>query len=179
MVSLQSSLFPWFTFDRELPETNKFIPAWYDKESSYEVPNLEKKQDEKVKKELSKNNLFVSAYFHSEFQFSSDDNYSLFIPLDCSIIQLTLDTFSSLGKSYQDRLIREEAKIMIEEILKSHMVEYKIYPSQIQERDCTIETKHGILFINKDGYLNKTDNQILKYMEFPHASLFFISREIQ
>jgi len=179
MVSLQSALFPWFTYDRKLPDINSFVPAWQDEESIYGKPLLEEKEDGIVKQILPNENLFVSAYFNSEFQFSASDHYTLFIPMDTSTIEQSLEVFSTTGQSYQDRVIREETKIIIENVLKRHMVAYKVFPSQVEFNNITLETKQGILFINQDGFLNESDNQILKYISLPHATLFFISKEIQ
>jgi hypothetical protein len=74
-----------------------------------------------------------------------------------------------------DRFLRSEAQSVIENILKNHMTSYKVYAHQVEGFDVTIETLGGIIYVNKEGNLNHTDNKIVHYIELDRLVLYFIS----
>jgi hypothetical protein len=181
MASYQQSIFPWYTVDRKLPSIDEFVPAYIEdeEESSYERYSQFRKEepDSSLKIILEPYwNTFLSCYFASNIQFSSTDRYSLFIPMNCSPLTEAVSIFESNGKSSMDRALRTEAQSTIENILKNHMVGYKVYASQLEYQDLTIETLGGIIFLDKDGNLNQTDNKIVHYIELERVVLYFISQ---
>ncbi len=178
---MQQSIFPWYTFDREEPFISQYVPANYKGESSYEIQLKETYPIDQDVVDVIKNivsNPFVETYQICSFAYSSIDSYTLFVPFSCKQLTRAIEQWNRPGFSFQDRVLRTEAYAVIENILKQHMVSYRIDPSQLQHRDTTIESLGEIFFVNKEGYINKTDNKIEKFITFKHATVFFCTREI-
>jgi hypothetical protein len=181
MASTQQSIFPWYTFDREEPSVSQYVPANYKGESSYEIPLKETYPIDQDVVDVIKNvvsNMFVETYQLCSFAYSSHDSYTLFVPLTCKQLTRAIEQWNRPGFSFQDRVMRTEAYTVMENIVKQHMVSYRIEPSQLEHRDTTIESLGEIFFVNKEGYINQTDNKIEKFITFKHATVFFCTREI-
>ena len=181
MSSTQQGIFPWYTIERETPSVQEYIPVSYEQDSSYEhlaLRELEYDMDviETIKKTVS--NDFVKLYAAFPYMFSSTDRYTLFIPMNCDTITKAANQWNSPGNSYQDRQLRTEAYSAIERILKQHMVSYRIEPSQVIGQQVTIESNNTIFSVD-EGQINQTENKILSHLQFPNATVFFISSEIE
>lgn len=183
MVSLQSESTPWFHYQRTLPKEGDYIPTYTPTEyPSYEYDmQLIKKTDgdplveETILTYLQ--NEFVFSYLTSDLRYSSADRYTLFLPINCLGMEDNISKISTTGFSFEDRQIRVEGKANRDRLLKQHMVPFRILPEQLKEKEVHILTKEGFFDVNEYGWITSS-NQVVKFIEFPHATIFFITEEI-
>jgi len=184
MVSLQSESTPWFHYQRSLPKEGEYIPTYTPTEyPSYEydmslVPSVsgDTLVEETIYKYLQ--NDFVFSYVASSFRYSSTDMYTLFLPINCPMMEDSISKMNTNGYSFEDRQVRIEGSFERDRLLKQHMVPFRIRPEQVQKSDVHIQCKEGFFDVNAYGWITSS-NQIVKYIEFPHATIFFITEEIK
>ena len=184
MSSIQGPTTAWMAYSDAtiLPPTSIYVgPYRLTEESSYEKPEV--KQPDRQLAEMLKeySSPFLEAYLSSPKAFSEDDYYTLFLPLDCSVIEGLIDVQENAaqGYSYKDRKFKAEATTRINDILMNHMVNVKINPQQIQYRNTKITPiNENVIRINEQGEINDGESIVQKYITLPNAVVYFISKEI-
>ena len=184
MVSLQAESTPWFHFYHPPPEENLYISTYATTLCpSYEcdielIPPTS--GDPEVEQSILKylQNSFVAAYLSSPLRFSSHEHYTLFLPIQCDDMEASLVKLFTEGHSFEQRQVRVEGQAWQESILLHHMCPYRILPEELQKQQVNVTTKRGQFNLNEYGWITP-ENQILHYLEFPHATLFFITSEIK
>lgn len=183
MVSLQSESNPWFHYDFDMPPEEEYVSAFdrtlrpsYDDDLELIPPNQGDPLVEETLQTLVKN-AFVEAYVSSPLRCSSNQSYTLFVPIQSPEMDKSLELMMTPGKSFEDRQNRVQGKAWQEKLLLRHMCPYRILPEELQGQDVHITTKWGEFDINAYGWITP-DIQIVKYVLMPHASLYFITSEI-
>lgn len=184
MVSIQAESSPWFHYHPVMPSEQEYVSTFIPTlVPSYEadmrmLPTSigDTEVEEKIITYLQ--NPFVAAYLTSPLRFSSSDRYTLFIPIICPQTEESLLMQFHKGKSFEDRELRVQGLAWREALLLRHMVPHRILPDQIQNQEVHIESKNGFFNVNAYGWIDP-DNMIEHYIEFPHATIFFIQREIR
>jgi hypothetical protein len=158
MVSLQAQNTFW-SYYPEIEETQEYQKDQYIKKQYQSAPfyrdiyRITQKEIDYDPITFPFSNEFTNAYQRFSKRFKRFDHYTLFIPIETSME-------------------------MTNAILLNHMVPFKIQPFQIVDHDVRIETLNGHFFYQK-GYFNKNPtNQIIRYQIMDHASLFFITTQI-
>lgn len=181
MVSLQAESTPWFHYQQDLPSEDEYVST-YEPTScpSYECdtqllskPNGDPLVEQDIQRYLQ--NVFVYEYLFSPLRGS--DSYTLFLPIQCPRMNLAVTDMILQGESWEDRTRRAEGKKERDHLLLTHLCPYQIYPEQVQERDTRITTHGGTFMINSYGWITPT-NCIHYVKEYPHATVFFITTEI-
>ena len=183
MVSLQSESTPWFHYNRELPDEDDYVSTYvpttcpsYVCDMQLIPPTL---GDLFIEDDIQHylQNSFVREYISSPLRCSETSHYTLFLPIECVLMDQAVAKINQSGFSFEDRVMRVEGASERDQLLQSHICPVLIYPEQIQERDTRITTLGGQFMINSYGWISPTVS--IKYMRtYPHATIYFISEEI-
>lgn len=190
MVSLQAEGNYWFHYedykeDHDNPSINQYVPAYstlgY---SPYEDSLMinESIGDSVIEEEIRKHvqNGHVAAYLAYPKRFSSSDRYSLFIPLESPLMDEAIVLSQTKGYAHDDYEKRAQGQLLVETLLKASMVPFLIHPFQLQDRQVTVDTNGPTFYIGQLGYINQNPDVYIKsYQEFPNATVYYLSREIQ
>jgi uncharacterized surface protein with fasciclin (FAS1) repeats len=169
-----------------VPPSNLYVGPYRSPTPSYTLQNYslqeQKEPDQQLLQALSAlNSPFLNAYYSSGKAFGAGERYTIFLPMDSSIIERLMDVKenASLGFSYKDRKYKTEAATQIENILLNHLVNTKIQPKQIEYRNTKIRSlNQSVINVNEQGEINNGASTILQYIDLPNASVFLISKEI-
>ena len=176
MVSLQQDIFPWFDYE---PYMNPFYTERTDTTnySSYlDMPTQDRYNPDPILERWNEID-FVRVYENYLKSFTNKDRYTLFIPVQSSLMNL-IRSFPD-GKSAQEQWDRVRIQSELEQALRRHMIAYRIEPSAIKQQDTILETVLGDhMSIDSSGRIdNDPTNRITHYVIYPHATLFFITHE--
>jgi len=182
MVSLQSGLFPWFDYELSLPSTDLYIPPYVSGLSSYihdlRLAPIVYDDPDIMTALFNASRAFAYAYYIHPKMFSKTSRYSLFVPLNSPFIQEAFNAAVQPGFGAADKLGRIASRSALERITSYHMINYRIEPEPFLKSESTVESLGGIFFVHY-GIVNKDPSNKIEYvMTFPHATLFFITREI-
>ena len=182
MASLQAESTPWFHYEWVLPNENEYISTYNPSErSSYEndytlIHNTlgDPIIEQKITSYLQ--NSFVYAYLSSPLRYSYTDKYTLFLPIQCPIMDQAIQYITTKGFGYEDRLQRTNGVTIRDNLLQRHMCPYTILPEQIKDQQVRITTKKDF-FTLTSGYVTDS-NKILYYITLPDVSLYFLQTEL-
>jgi uncharacterized surface protein with fasciclin (FAS1) repeats len=184
MSSIQAPTTAWMAYSDAtiLPPTSVYVgPYRLNEPESYEK-SVERQPDRQLAEALqSLSSPFLTSYLSFSRVFTEDDYYTLFLPLDSSVLEGLLDVQENAaqGYSYKDRKFKAEAKTRIEDILMNHMVSVKINPQQIQYRNTRITAiNQNVIHINEQGEINDGVSVVQQYIILPNCVIYLISKEI-
>ena len=180
MVSLQQDIFPWLDYDGDIiTHAMDMSDSSYSSYASYSTMPMERTHtpDPILSWFDTHPNAFMDVYRRYTKSFTSGDRYTLFIPLRSTLFRYLLDLPN--WNSSQDRWERVHMQNEMENILRRHMVAYRIDPSLLRNQDAQVETLLGDhMEIDKHGVVDKdATNRISHCIEYPHATFFFITHE--
>lgn len=182
MVSLQAESTPWFHYNKELPSITEYIPPYSTTICpSYECDTqliYESKGDPYIEYEIQRylQNSFVFAYCNAPFRYEKGQSYTLFLPIESTLIDECNSILGRIGKSFNDRVVDTETRTIRDNIIQQHMCSYQLLPEQLQGKTTRIETKKGYI-IQTNGMI-LPDIKIEYWIIFPRVSIFFITKEI-
>jgi hypothetical protein len=182
MVSLQAESTPWFHYNKELPSISEYIPPYSTTVCpSYECDTqfiYDSKGDPTIEYEIQRylQNSFVFSYCNSPFRYEKKQSYTLFLPIDSTLLDECNVILGTIGKSFDDRVLQTETRTIRDNIIQNHMCSYQSLPEQLQGKTTRIETKGGY-FIQTNGMI-LPDITIEYWIIFPRVSIFFITKEI-
>jgi len=182
MVSLQSESTPWFHYKQHLPSEDEYVSTYEQTTCpSYECDTqllIKPIGDSSVELDIQRylQNQFVYEYIHSPLRGST--NYTLFLPIQCDRMIQAIQKWCTIGESWEDRERRAEGYSERDQLIRMHVCPYQIYPDQLQGQDTRITTNGGKFMINSFGWI--TPNNMIRYVKtYPHATVFFITSEIE
>lgn len=182
MVSLQAESTPWFHYNKPLPDNNDYVPHYSITTCpSYEC-NMQLRShsqgDPEMEYEIQRylQNSFVVEYCTSLFRYKQGESYTLFLPIESSLMDECQTILHTPGYSFDDRVLHTEATTIRDNLLQHHMCSYQLLPDQLQGKENRIETKRGY-FIQSNGHITP-DSKIEYWIVFPRVTLFFITKEI-
>jgi uncharacterized surface protein with fasciclin (FAS1) repeats len=184
MASIQAPTTAWMAYSdaTRLPPAQLYVGPFRQSEPSYTTLSAVKQPDQTLTQALEPiiHSAFLSAYFSFDRAFGDEDSYSLFVPLQDSIIEglVNVHENANLGFSYKDRKFKTESRTRIDQILEQHMVPVKIQPKQIEYRNTRVSTLRGNIIINEKGEINDGVSTILQFIDLPRCTIFLISKEI-
>jgi hypothetical protein len=183
MVSLQTADSAWMAFaEHELvPHASEYIAPYKTSAPSY--PTFSEPvstTDLRVLDVLAQHpTSFASAYRTYARAFGPDERYTLFVPLSSPRVDALLRMRAeNEGFSHKNAKLRAEADLQLEHLLRRHMVPVRILPAQLEYRNTTVATHDAPVNINARGELG-AGNRVESYLVMPHATLFFITRELE
>ena len=184
MSSIQAPTTAWMAYSDAtiLPPTSVYVGPYRLNEPSSYQKSVQSQPDRQLAEALQTlPSAFLTSYLSFSKAFTEDDYYTLFLPLDSSVLEGLLDVQenASQGYSYKDRKFKAEAQTRIEDILMNHMVNVKINPQQIQYRNTRITPiNQNVIRINEQGEINDGASMIQQYITLPNAVIYLISKEI-
>lgn len=188
MVSLQTADTAWMTFAEyeTVPPSSMYLAPYKTTTPSY--PTFEDTavhSDAQVLDALGKyRSSFLSSYQQYPKAFGPDDRYTLFVPLASPLVDdlVRVRSENEDGFSHKNKKFSIEANARLERLLRRHMSPVKILPHQLEYRSTTIATLDQPISINQLGELVghgvAKGNRVESYLTFPHATVFFITHEL-
>jgi hypothetical protein len=182
MVSLQSESTPWFHYNQPLPSKDEYVSTYSQTACpSYECDTqliTQPTGDSSVEQDIQRylHNQFVYEYINSSLRGCT--NYTLFLPIQCDRMIHAVQKCMTPGESWDDRERRAEGYSERDQLIRMHICPYQIYPVQLQEQDTRITTHGGKFMINSFGWITST-NMVRYVKTYPHATVFFITSEIE
>jgi len=180
MASIQTADAPWLAYgeSESVPPPSLYLAPFKTPSASYPVLSEPiQRTDHEVLHALYPDYLtsFLSAYTRYTKAFADTDRYTLFVPLSSPLVDALAPPE---GFGHKDRKLRVHGENELEKLLRRHMVPVKILPPQIEYRSTSIEALEDRISINPRGLINGTDNRVESFLLFPHATVFFTTREI-
>ena len=178
MVSMQQDIFPWLDYEADIITHIMDVshdPLYSSYDTYIPVPRTHTPDPILAWFDIHPN-AFMDVYTRYTKSFKATERYTLFIPLKSTLFRYIIEF--PRGHSSQDRWARVHIQNEMEEILRRHMVAYRVDPSLLKNQDVQIETLADHTEIDKSGMVDKDPtNHISHCMEYPHATFFFITHE--
>ncbi len=180
MVSLQAESSFWLHYEPEYPSSDDYISVDKPSVSSYPFSMIQNSTGDLTVENIMLTyapNSFTHAYISYPKRFSDTDHYTLFVPLQSKHMDTALDMINTPGFSFKTKERRAYGQTQMEELLLQSMCPFRIHPFQLIGRQTSIDTlfQPNTFYIDIYGNINKTSRHIVSYIEFPHATIFFIN----